>query len=100
MGLAWDEHNLRVVQLFEGDYVSFVWPPGFSGGALSMSAAVHNGVALSPDRGIDVAVHHDPPPRALSRGQLSGAHCVDPGRLVALLRPRPPDGPMPRTGSR
>ena len=92
VGLAWDEYNLRVVQLFEGDYVSFVRPPGFSGGVLAMSAAVHNGVALSPDRGIDVAVHHDPPPRALSRGQLSGTSCVDPGRLVALLRPPAPPG--------
>ena len=92
VGIAWDEYNLQVVQLFEGDYVSYVRPPVFSDGVLALSAAVHNGVVLSDDRGIDVAVYHDPPPRALSHGQLSGTYCVDLGRLVALLRPPPPLG--------
>ena len=87
IGLAWDRHNFRVVQLFEGDYVAYSLRPTLANGFLSLAGTVKNGISFSDRHDLGIQVYYDPPPHPLTRGQLArawgGGHSIQ----VAALRP-------------
>ena len=86
IGLAWDRYNFQVVQHFEGDYVEYDQLPNIERGVLAMSGTVKNGVRFGDDRDLSIQVYYDPPPHALTRGQVARTYCYDFGLLVAALR--------------
>ena len=92
LGLAWDSHSFYVVQHFEGDYVGYEQLPNIEGGVLSMTGSVRNGVSISGDGDLGVQVFYDPPPHALTTGQLARTYCYDQGLMVAALRAPPEEG--------
>ena len=90
IGLTWDlSANLRVVQQFEGDYVSYDLNPNISNNSLSMAGDTRNGASLREEEDLGVSVYFDPPPHPLTAGQLSMTYCGNLGQLALSLR-RPP----------
>ena len=77
IGLAWDVYNFKAVQHFQGDYVEYQRLPTIEKGVLTMSGTVKNGVLLEGTRDLGVQIFYDPPPHALTRGQLSRTYCYD-----------------------
>ena len=87
VGLAWDRYNVVAVQHFEGDYVEYDRLPSIGQGRLSLSGTVKNGVEFPEDKDLSVQIYYDPPPHALTRGQVSRTYCLSIGVRVASLRP-------------
>ena len=87
IGLAWDRYNFNAVQHFEGDYVEYDRLPTIEHGALAVSGTVKNGVRFEEDQDLAVQIHFDPPPHALTRGQVIRTYCYRGGINVASLRP-------------
>ena len=87
IGLAWDKYNFLVVQHFEGDHVEYSSLPNIRNGILSIEGTMKNGVTFNKDQDLSVQIYYDPPPRALTRGQLSRTYCYTYGRPIASLRP-------------
>ena len=92
IGLAWDVHNFRLVQHFEGDHVEYSVVPVIEDDVLLLSGTVKNGVLFRGSTDLTVGVFYDPPPHGLTRGQLARTYCVDAGPPVAFLR-------LPLTGN-
>ena len=93
IGLAWDRHNFRVSQQFEGDYVTYSLRPTLENGFLSLAGTVKNGISFSDRPDLGVQVYYDPPPHPLTQGQLARTCGSGHGIQVASLRP-------PLTGNR
>ena len=93
IGLAWDRYNFMAVQHFEGGYVEYERAPSITDGWLELAGVVKNGVAFAGPRDLGVQVYYDPPPHALTRGQLARTYCYSSGLPVAGLR-------MPLSGRR
>ena len=87
VGLAWDRFNFRAVQHFEGDYVEYDHLPVIEHGALAVSGTAKSGVRFEKDEDLAVQIHFDPPPHALTRGQVIRTDCYRGGTNVASLRP-------------
>lgn len=87
IGLAWDRHNFRVAQHFEGDYVEYSTLPTLENGLLSLAGAVKNGISFSARQDLGIQIYYDPPPYPLTRGQVARTYCVGLGLQVAVLRP-------------
>ena len=87
MGLAWDDHAVRAVHHFEGDYVRYERLPRIEGGVLVMSGTVGNGAAFADSRDLDVLVLYDPPPAPLTTAQVSRTDCYFRGVGIAGLVP-------------
>ncbi len=88
IGLAWDRYNFKAYQHFEGEYVEYAHPPLIENGVLRISGTVKNGVEFNDDfRDLGVKVYYDPPPHALTIGQVARTYCYDLGLQVASLRP-------------
>ena len=87
IGLAWDRYNFLAYQHFEGDYVEYAELPSIENGRLSFSGTAKNGVRFSEKTDLSVQVYYDPPPRDLTRGQISRTYCYSLGVQVASLRP-------------
>ncbi len=87
VGLAWDRYNLAVVQHFEGDYLEYDPLPLIEDGGLAVSGTVKNGVTLQEDQDLGIQIYYDPPPHALTKGQVARTYCYGSGLLIASLRP-------------
>ncbi len=91
LGISFDCRILTVVQLFEGEYVTYEIPPTIDGGLLVMQGHLHNGATLpraGPAEGIRIAFW--PPPNPLTRGQLFRAAGYCSGTPIAsILVPLP-----------
>ena len=86
IGLAWDRYNIIVAQHFEGDYVEYDQLPSIEGNVVAMSGTVKNGVIFGGEQDLGVQIYYDPPPHALTRGQVSRTYCYDRGLQIASLR--------------
>ena len=86
IGIAWDRHNFKMVQHFEGDYVEYEKAPSIQGGILSLKGRVKNGAGIGSEDGLGVQIYYDRPPRRLTLGQLSRTYCYGIGLEVAALR--------------
>ena len=89
IGIARSKYNVMIAQHFEGDYLEYTQVPTITGGSLSLAGTVHNEATLPPinaQRGLAIAIHYDPPPYGLTRGQLSRTYCYDYGVRVAAIR--------------
>ena len=87
IGLAWDRYNFKAVQQFEGDYVEYDQRPAIGHGALAVVGTAKNGVRFEKDQDLSVQIYYDPPPHALTRGQLGRTYCNSAGVNIASLRP-------------
>ena len=92
VGIAWDRYNFHAVQQFEGDYIDYDQLPTISNGVLRLSGTVKNGLSFRNKNDLFGLILHDPPPHALTRGQIARTYCYDYGRTVAALRPPPDHG--------
>ena len=86
IGLAWDRYNIIAVQHFEGDYVEYEVLPEFDEGRLRVEGRVKNGARFDVGDTVPVEIFYDPPPRPLTRGQLSRTYCYGSGLPVAYVR--------------
>ena len=92
VGLAWDRYNFRAYLQLEGDYIEYDALPAISDGYLELSGTVRNGVEFADPADLRIGVRYDPPPRALTAGQVTRTYCSDSGEGVAgLRRPLPPE---------
>ncbi len=87
IGIAFKHPNYWIVQLFEGDYISYDVPPSIDDGILSFSATLRGGADATAEN-LGVQIYYDPPPHELSRGQLHRTYAgCNPEKLAALRRP-------------
>jgi len=92
IGLAWDRYNFTAYQHFEGDYVRYDSLPQMHNGTLLFSGRAINELRFSSKEELRVQLFYDPPPHALTRGQVSRTYCYDSGVQIAAFR-------YPLTGS-
>ena len=83
IGLSWDTHQMWSVQHFEGEYTSCSVPPTIEHTTLNVSCSTKE---VLPAQGLAQLVVYDPPPHALTRGQISRSYSYKAGRPVAFLR--------------
>ena len=86
IGLAWSRYNVFAYQHFEGDYVEFDQLPQIAQGELSFAGRTKNEAKFGEGDSYPISVNYDPPPKELTRGQLSRTYCYSGGRPVAYLR--------------
>ena len=85
IGIAFDDYNLKVVQQFEGDYVTFDQLPSLADGQLVLSGHVRNGVTLHPTN-TSISLFYDPLPSPLTLGQIARIYGVTESLRVASIR--------------
>ena len=85
IGIAFDDYNLKIVQQFEGDYVTFDQLPTLADGQLVLSGRTRNGVTLHPTN-TGVALFYDPLPSPLTHGQIARIYGVTSSLRVAIIR--------------
>ena len=83
LGLAWDTHQMWDVQHFEGDYVDCSVPPTIDGTTLRVNCTAKE---VFPSNYFVQQILYDPPPHALTRGQVARSYSYRSGKQVALLR--------------
>ena len=86
IGLAWDRYNFMAYQHFEGDYVRYDSLPQIHNSTLSFSGRATNGLRFTSKEELGLQLYYDPPPHALTRGQLSRTYCYDYGIVIAGFR--------------
>ncbi len=86
IGLAWDRYNFLAYQHFEGDYVEYDELPSIEDDILSLSGRTKNGARFDSDRDLGIQIYYDPPPHALTRGQVTRTYCYGSGLQIAALR--------------
>lgn len=86
IGLAWDRYNFLAYQHFEGDYVEYDELPSIQDNILSLSGRTKNGARFDSDRDLGIQIYYDPPPHALTRGQVTRTYCYGSGLQIAALR--------------
>ena len=86
IGLAWDRYNFGGLQHFEGGYVEFDVLPNIADGQLSFSGRAINELHFSDKKELELQLFYDPPPHALTRGQVSRTYCYDGGLKIAAFR--------------
>lgn len=86
VGLAWDWYNSTVVQHFEGGYVEFDELPEIANDVLSFSGRAINELRLSNKDELGLQLYYDPPPHALTPGQVSRTYCYSLGLNIASFR--------------
>ena len=90
IGISWDKHNMQVVQHFEYDYATFFNKPVIEDGILSFTLTTKNDAAITDET--NVMIFYDPPPHALTHGQIANTYCLGSGLTVALILDPPPQG--------
>ena len=94
VGIAHDSHNIRIVQHFEADYVTYQDAPEVDqSGILTLRGAL-TGASLRPDLTVTIRISYEPPPQPLERGQLASTYALCIPREVARVMP-----PEPNTSS-
>ena len=86
VGIAWDGYNFAAVQHFEGDYVEYSTVPEIADGVLTMEGTVQSGARIDREDSLGVQFYYDPPPKRLTRAQVSVTYCYGHGLQVAGLR--------------
>ena len=89
LGIAWDTHQMWNVQHFEGDYVDCSVPPTIEGTTLRVSCTARE---VFPSNYFAQQIFYDPPPHALTRGQLARGYSYGYRNIVAWLREQPGQG--------
>ena len=93
IGLAWDKHNIRAYQHFEGDYVHYDRLPSIGAdGILSLSGTTKNGAEFASKEDLGVQIFYDPSPHELTRGQLARTYAYCNGQWIASIRRPLTDG--------
>ena len=90
VGIAYGRYNTVMVQQFESDYVEYRTKPAISPeGRLNMAGTV-NGATLEIGEFSSVQIAYDPPPKALTRGQLAHTYGLcNPQEIAIVLKPAP-----------
>ena len=91
IGISWDRYNFAAYQHFEGDYVGYDQVPDIRDGNLTITGTLKNGATIKESRDLGMQIYYDPPPRPLTRGQVSRTYCYDSGLKIAALRPPLPE---------
>ena len=89
-GMAHDEYNIVLVQLFDTDYVQYTTRPWLNAeGKLKMAGKVH-GASLDIGDTTLVQIYYDPPPVPLDRGQLAQTYALcNPTHVGFITEPLP-----------
>ena len=87
IGLAWDKHTFKAVQHFESDHVNYTTPPTLEGNTLTLEGTLKQPQRFQNGMPPSAVISYDPPPKRLTRGQLSKTYCYDQGDVVAAVTP-------------
>ena len=87
IGLAWDKHTFKAVQHFEADYVTYTTPPTLQGNTLTVEGTLKQPHKFQDGMPPSAVISYDPPPKHLTKGQLSKTYCYDQGNVVAAVTP-------------
>ena len=99
VGIAYDRFNSVMAQHFASDYVRYEQRPTIdSQGVITLSATV-SGATLSLSNTVNVQIAYDPPPHALTKGQLSYTYTLcGPTPVAYVVEPLPPGWHFNDTG--
>ena len=85
IGIANDQYNVVIVQQFSSDYVTYSRPPQIdSKGILRMKGVVKY-ATLDLENTVNIQIYYDPPPQALTRGQLSHTYSLCGSKKIGYL---------------
>ena len=88
IGIAYDDYNLSVYAILEGDYVEYTDLPKIENDSLIISGSTKHDVRFDAADQLGIQVLYDPPPEPLTIGQLSRGACYSGGGLpIAVLIP-------------
>ena len=109
IGLAWNEHTFKAVQVLENDGVQYYVPPRMSGGILIAKGKWKGEEPTGGWLKAHLRVRYDELPTPLNRAQMATSSCYSTGHLVAVIMPemngdewelnsteKPEDCPEPR----
>ena len=90
VGIAHDRYNTVMLQHFSSDYVAYrVHPHMDTTGTLRLEASTE-GATLKIGKTSSIQIYYDPPPRKLTRGQLSYTYSLCNGlRIGHIVKPLP-----------
>lgn len=88
IGVAYDRYNASLVHQFSTDYVRYIKTPAISAdGILELEAAVSNATLNIGNTAI-VTIGYDPPPKAMTNGQLASTYSLcNPIRVAYIMKP-------------
>ena len=88
IGITNDEYNTVMAQQFASDYVQYIKAPTIDeNGILTLSANVSD-ATLEIGDSVNIIIAYDPPPRGLTRGQLSYTYALcNPTRVAYVVEP-------------
>ena len=88
LGIAHDSHNIRIVQHFEADYISYTLTPQISQDGILRMAGTTSAASLDPNGLPTLWIGYEPPPQPLTRGQLAKTYslCI-PTIIATILQP-------------
>ena len=85
LGLAWDRHVFKSVQVFESDYVELTQLPAITDGELVFAGRLKEGYAFVGAQSANVRIFYDPKPQTLTQGQLVHTSCYGLGEIIAHI---------------
>ena len=85
------EKRAVIVQLFNGQHVTWITTPSIREGILQMGGTLEDRRHRRGDR-LMIEIEKHPVPRELTAGQLARTGCVPADRLAAVILPPPPPG--------
>ena len=87
IGIAFDNYNLSVYAILEGDYVEYTDLPKIENDSLIISGSTNHDIRFDAVDQLGIEVLYDPPPDPLSIGQLSRGACYYGSLPIAILIP-------------
>ena len=85
LGLAWDWHVSKSVQVFESDYVELTQLPAIADGELVFAGRLKEGYAFVGAQSANLRIFYDPKPATLTQGQLVHTSCYLLGEIIAKI---------------
>ena len=85
LGLAWDWHVFKSVQVFESDYVELTQLPVIADGELVFAGRLKEGYAFVGAQSANLRIFYDPKPLTLTQGQLVHTSCYLLGEIIAKI---------------
>ena len=86
LGLAWDWHVFKSVQVFEGDHVELTELPVIADGKLNFAGRFKEDHNFLGAESANIHIFYDPRPQTLTQGQLVRTSCYSLGKMIAKIQ--------------
>ena len=85
VGIAHDKYNTVMVQHFSTDYVTYQVKPFIDSTGILRLEATSDRATFNIGNSVSIQIYYDPPPKLLTRGQISHTYALCNGKKVASV---------------